>query len=114
MLRTTRIDSSSSRLDLVGLLRQSGFFLVADQIRQICHLQQHPGERLPHFIVQFARDQPPLFFLRLKKTGGQLFQFNPGLADLLVVPGAGVFQLQDLPRAEYRQHRTPMQSSGRL
>src|ERR1039458_5574814 len=74
-------------LDFVGFLRQSGFLPVADQIREICHLHQHAGERLPHLIVQFARDQLPLFFLRLQKTGGQLLQFGPGMAHLPVVLG---------------------------
>ena len=52
-------------LDLVRLHRRRLHIARADQCRKVRHLHQHAGERLSHFVVQFARDRAALLLLRL-------------------------------------------------
>jgi len=71
MLRTTPLESE---LLLISWLSS------AERIHPCCGSDSkglpsrpHSGKRLPHFIVQFARDQPSLLFLRLRRRADSRF-----------------------------------------
>ncbi len=57
--------------------------------RKIAEFNQHRRKRLSHFIVQFARERPPLGFLRLYQPRREVLELAAGVGHLLV-PQAGL------------------------
>ena len=102
MLRTTPMEFSTSFLISSAFAAStSPAVLGADHGGQVGHLHQHAGERLAHFVVQFARDGAALVFLRLHQARRELLRPRAKIS-----PRWSCFQAQNLAHAEAGQQQS--------